>query len=153
MEPIVWNIIRDECEKHGVDPHEMLKRAFRSHNMSLARVAAMRRVRQETKMSMPKIASLFNVAAVTVWNAMKDVPSKQLMRDEKIIALWNTMSLQDISRQTGLKATTVRAAANRLGLPPLTYQIPTEEGGHRAFTPRCAEILREHGIFLSCALC
>lgn len=147
MDERVFNYIREECEILGVDPAVMLSRTVRSNKISVARAASIKRVRKEMEMSIPAIARLFGLATATVWTALRNEPRRLDLRDAQIIELWNTMSIMEVAIAVGLTEKGLREARKRLGLPP--YQPPAyDRHNHRAFTPRCAEILRQHGVFL-----
>lgn len=147
MNPAIWKMISEECEAIGVDPTQMIERTIVSREVSVARMNAIRRVRHELKMSIPKMAKLFNVANVTIWTALRNEPSLKYLRDEKIRQLWNTMSMTELAVAVGMSEKGIRSAAVRLQLPPRVYVAP-QGGGHRPFTPRCGEILRKHGVLI-----
>lgn len=150
-ETYIETVIRQTAEQHGLTPEDLLQtRAKRS--VVLARDEAIKRVRAETQLSMPTIAKIFGVTTSSVWDALRSERGKKREKidnaDEKIVEMWPDHDLHEIAAVVNMSAEGVRSAGKRLGLGRPFRHVTTPHAGHRAFTERCAEILRQHGVLL-----
>jgi DNA-binding CsgD family transcriptional regulator len=145
-ENIVDRIIAEEAEKAALEPHHLLN-AGRKYQHVTARDAAIKRIRCETPLSLPAIGRIFGVAHSTVAYALKNTrKAKPIDSDQVITEMWGTHTMQEIAIEIGFAVESVRCAGKRLNLgpPPQRRRTPPDKG-HRPFTPRCGEILRQHG--------
>lgn len=147
-ETYIEQIIRETAEKYQMTPADLV--AIRGiPSMTPIRDEAIKRIRNETQLSLPTIAKIFGLNVSSVWDAVHSTPRvKTINADAKIAELWPDHDLHEIAVLVSMSAEGVRAVGRRLGLGRPFRHVKVPHSGHRAFTPRCAEILREHGIEL-----
>lgn len=145
-ETYIEQIIRETAEKYDMTPAELIAARGRP-TLTIIRDEAIKRIRAETQLTLPTIGKIFGITASAAWDALRSERRKQIPNAYKKIAeLWPDHDLHEIAAVVGMSAEGVRSAGKRLGLGRPFRHVKVPHGGHRAFTPRCAEILRQHGI-------
>jgi hypothetical protein len=141
-------VIRETAEKYAVTPGELMS-ARRKRSVTFIRDTAIKRIRAETPMSLPDIGKLFGMNVSSVWGALRsEYIERPIDAEQRIAELWPDHDLYEIAAVIGMSAEGVRAVGKRMGLGRPFRKVKSIYEGHRAFTPRCAEILRQHGVML-----
>lgn len=141
-----YDIVAEVAKDAGLEPADLL-RSNRNHRRTVARDAALRRIREETKMSLPEMGRMFGLTQSSVWTALRAEHRDKVADPEGAIReMWGKHTIQEIATAIGRTPETVRKKALAMKLGRAFRRVRLVTDGHRAFTPRCGEILRQHGV-------